>query len=310
MKSLATRVSLLLLPVLVAAQQPEGDWKGTLETNSLKLRLAFHIKKDAAGVYTGAIDSLDQGAVGIPADKVSFDAGKLRIEFPKLQAFFEGSVSADANTLTGEWSQRGNSVPMTLTRGVFAEAPKGRPLTGRERDFLIGHLERTRSLFLDSISGLTEAQWKFKAGPDRWSIAECAEHITVAEDFLFDITTTKIMKIPPAAEQVAKSEERLREDDEKILTRFADRSQKAQAPEPVRPTGRMSDAAEVKKAFTGKRDKTVQYARTTQDDVRNHAAAGPAGPMDAYQFLLMIAAHTERHVAQIQEVKGSPNYPK
>jgi hypothetical protein len=32
--------------------------------------------------------------------------------------------------------------------------------------------------------------------------------------------------------------------------------------------------------------------------------------MDAYQFLVMIAAHTERHVAQIQEVKATANYPK
>ena len=32
--------------------------------------------------------------------------------------------------------------------------------------------------------------------------------------------------------------------------------------------------------------------------------------MDAYQMFLMLAAHAERHVAQIAEVKASPGYPK
>jgi hypothetical protein len=31
---------------------------------------------------------------------------------------------------------------------------------------------------------------------------------------------------------------------------------------------------------------------------------------DAYQLILVIAGHTERHVAQIDEVKADPRYPK
>jgi hypothetical protein len=32
--------------------------------------------------------------------------------------------------------------------------------------------------------------------------------------------------------------------------------------------------------------------------------------MDAYQFLLLIAAHSARHTAQIKEVEGNSTYPK
>jgi hypothetical protein len=32
--------------------------------------------------------------------------------------------------------------------------------------------------------------------------------------------------------------------------------------------------------------------------------------MDGYEFVLFIAAHSERHTKQILEVKADPNYPK
>jgi len=32
--------------------------------------------------------------------------------------------------------------------------------------------------------------------------------------------------------------------------------------------------------------------------------------LDAYEFVLLIAAHSERHTKQILEVKADPNYPK
>jgi len=32
--------------------------------------------------------------------------------------------------------------------------------------------------------------------------------------------------------------------------------------------------------------------------------------MDAYQWILFIAAHSERHTKQLLEVKADPNFPK
>ena len=33
-------------------------------------------------------------------------------------------------------------------------------------------------------------------------------------------------------------------------------------------------------------------------------------PLDAYEWLLFVAAHSERHTKQILEVKADPNFPK
>jgi hypothetical protein len=34
------------------------------------------------------------------------------------------------------------------------------------------------------------------------------------------------------------------------------------------------------------------------------------GTNSVYQMILMIPAHTERHLEQLNEVKGSPGFPK
>ena len=44
-------------------------------------------------------------------------------------------------------------------------------ITMQEREAAIKYMEETRLKFLDSIKDLSEAQWKFKAAPDRWSAA-------------------------------------------------------------------------------------------------------------------------------------------
>jgi hypothetical protein len=61
--------------------------------------------------------------------------------------------------------------------------------------------------------------------------------------------------------------------------------------------------------FSQRRERTLEYVRTTQNALRMHFDSGASG-LDAYQWLLAIAGHTERHVLQINEVKADPRYPK
>jgi len=177
----------------------------------------------------------------------------------------------------------------------------------QEREFLLDQLQKSRRVFLDSLAGLSEAQLKFKPGPDRWSVAECAEHVAVTEDFLFDLVTEKILKAPVNPQLKSSG----REGDQQLLKMVVDRSKKATAPEPVRPTGRFADLAAVIDHFNASRDRTISFARATREDLRAHVSTGgPGGPMDAYQFLLLMAGHAERHTLQIEEVKAHQNFPK
>src|SRR5229473_4837825 len=76
-------------------------------------------------------------------------------------------------------------------------------LTKADRDKAVAELEGSRQAFLEATKGLSPAQWNFKAGPDRWSIAECAEHIALSEDFIFGVVTNQVLKSAPAPEKRA-----------------------------------------------------------------------------------------------------------
>ena len=63
-------------------------------------------------------------------------------------------------------------------------------------------------------------------------------------------------------------------------------------------------------SFMKNREKLIEYVKSTNEDLRNHVATLPFGMIDSYQFVLFIAAHSNRHTQQIIEVKADPNYPK
>jgi hypothetical protein len=180
-------------------------------------------------------------------------------------------------------------------------------LTAEERTKAIDYLKQTQKDFLAAVNGVSEAQWKFKAAPDHWSIAETAEHIAVTEQFIWDLVTGKIMKSPAAPEKKAE----VKGKEEIIMTKIPDRSRKAQAPEPLKPTGRWATREALTKEFESIRAKEIAYVTDTKEDLRSHFEDHPAvKTMDAWQWLLFNGAHCKRHTAQILEVKADPNYPK
>jgi len=189
----------------------------------------------------------------------------------------------------------------------WAQAAAPATLTSEERESALKSFQATRDNFLKSISGLSQKQWTFKPAPDRWSVAEVAEHITVSESAIFSLVQKQVMTSPAAPEK----RDQVKGKDEMILQRVPDRSHKAQAPEFLRPNGRWATEAELAKTFEDSRAATMEYIRTTNDDLRDHFFDHPVfGTLDGYQWLLLISAHSARHTAQIEEVKADPNFPK
>jgi DinB superfamily len=185
----------------------------------------------------------------------------------------------------------------------FSAFPK-QEVTSSEKEKTLQYLEKTKQGVLDATKGLSEAQWNFKAGPDRWSIAQCMEHIAAAEDYIRGLVIEKVMLAPAVPGRDVQAT------DDAILAKVPDRSKKAQAPEPIVPTNRYGSPDASVKHFVESRDKTEEFLKTTPG-LRDHAVDGPTGgKMDAYEFILLIAAHSERHTKQILEVKADPNYPK
>jgi uncharacterized damage-inducible protein DinB len=178
-------------------------------------------------------------------------------------------------------------------------------LAPADRERAVKYLEATRKNILEATKGLSEEQWNFKPAPDRWSVAEVTEHIVATEDMLFGMVTEQVMKAPPRP-----AGEDVKAIDELILTKVPDRTNKAQAPDALKPTNRYGSPEAALKHFVESRSRTINFLEKT-DDLRAHATDSPFGKkFDAYEWILFISAHSERHTKQINEVKADPNFPK
>ena len=172
-----------------------------------------------------------------------------------------------------------------------------------ERAALEADLDQTRDLFLRSVSGLTEEQLYWKASPDKWSVAQVAEHITAAESFIRG-AIEESMKAPASAEMLADARK-----EKMIRQMITDRSRKFEAPEPIQPTNRFGSVPATIAKFKTERAKTEQLVHDG-GDLRLYAADHPAGHLDAVGWFYFLSGHTERHVKQIEELKAMPDFPR
>jgi DinB superfamily len=184
-------------------------------------------------------------------------------------------------------------------------ALRAQDITKEERDQAVKYLEKTRAGVLEATKGLSAAQWNYKPATNRWSVAECMEHIAAAEDFIMGTVRTNVMTAPARTEAVD-----LKALDEAVLKNVPDRTTKIQAPEPLVPSNRFGTPQASLKHFEASRAKTIAFVKETKD-LRGHAIDSPLGKkLDAYEWVLLIAAHSERHTKQIEEVKADPGFPK
>jgi hypothetical protein len=189
--------------------------------------------------------------------------------------------------------------------GLASSVLKAQSLSPAERDKAIKYLKETRAGVLKATKGLSEAQWNFKPATNRWSVAEVTEHLAAAEDFLMVMIQEKVMTAPARTEPAD-----IKVLDEFVLQKVPDRSNKVQAPEPLEPNNRFGSPKDSLKHFQASRAKTIEYVKDTKG-LRDHAVDSPLGkPLDGYEWILLIAAHSERHTKQINEVKADPNFPK
>lgn len=193
---------------------------------------------------------------------------------------------------------------LVLATGTGAQISSDPKMTRAERAELIELLSKSEKEFLQAVEGLTDQQWAFKPGPDRWSVAECAEHIVLAEALLFETATRSL-----TAASDEKWEATLSKTD--VLRRaLPNRSTKVDAPDAIKPRQAMT-RQQLMTRFREQRARALAYAQETEAPLKAHTAANPFfGPLNAHQWLLYIPLHHARHNLQIAEVKTSTDYPR
>jgi len=92
-----------------------GSWLGKLEVSSISLRIVFNLSvigKDSLGA---TMDSPDQGAKDIKLGPVNIDNEIIKISAPILLGEYFGTIKNDT-LIEGTWTQRGNTLPLNLTK--------------------------------------------------------------------------------------------------------------------------------------------------------------------------------------------------
>jgi len=183
-------------------------------------------------------------------------------------------------------------------------------LTAQELDQCRSYVKRTGEAVLAATANLSPAQWNFKSAPDRGSIAEVLEHVVVIQELV----------LGPIREQLAQAPVSANRDyahiDAIIVNQFPVRAMRLQAPEPGQPTGRFTPDAALERLITncGWLREYVESTpdlrlRVIQSMPLKAVTKGEFEHMDGYQWVLGVAAHTERHTKQIREVQGHADYP-
>ena len=168
-------------------------------------------------------------------------------------------------------------------------------------------IEKVNARFNSSISGLSEAQENFRPAPDRWTIAENVEHISIVNSGFLRLTY-KLLKQAEADPKPAREDLRM---PPVTLTDMGEQKHgKMEAPETVRPKGDVPVAQSVTKNQQAIDDLIKLQPRLDPIDLSELKWPHPfLGQLNLYQWLVLLGEHVERHRLQIEGVKSSPQFP-
>lgn len=123
-------------PSASAATSPAivGDWAGNLKAGPAELRLVLHITAAKDGTLAGTLDSIDQGANGIPVSSITLKDSKLSLTVDAVHGTYEGTVNKDASEIAGTWSQ-GQPLELNFKRAQpHAAVPAPKPAAPSDID--------------------------------------------------------------------------------------------------------------------------------------------------------------------------------
>lgn len=163
-------------------------------------------------------------------------------------------------------------------------------------------LDAARARLLGAVEPLTAEQLAFRPSPERWSVAEIVEHLSVTEPRVTRILAALVGKLEAAGARpdAARFEP-------VSVAQFVERSrgEKYQAPDEIRPRGLpLADSL----AALGDSRAKLSALRPRVERVDGSLARFPHpawGPLNLYQWIAFVGLHERRHLAQIEALKAA-----
>ena len=113
--------SILTICLICGAQTKPGvagHWEGSIEVPSGPFKVIVDIDKNSSGAWIGDIDLPSQGVKDMPFDSITVTGSSITFVLVAIQGGpkFQGKLSDDGDTISGEFSQGANSYPFSLKR--------------------------------------------------------------------------------------------------------------------------------------------------------------------------------------------------
>ena len=178
------------------------------------------------------------------------------------------------------------------------------PTTAAERDFAAKPLAESRERLVALVRRLSPTQMAYKPAPERWSIAENLEHVVLVEHRGRGFVENALRQAPDPARHSGYPGS-----PESLLAMLRDRTHPRRSVEPIQPAGRWPHDQLLNK-FEDARKRTCELLAATAADLYAHFSPHPLfGDLSCFQWLLVLAAHCDRHRAQSEEVMAGEGFP-
>ncbi len=184
---------------------------------------------------------------------------------------------------------------------ALVSVPAIAQLSQGERDFAVKYLNATHNNIVETVKNLPDEAFNYKPENGGWSVANALEHILLTENTFYGMAQQTV------ANPENKTDADLSQKDGVIIGMLANRGTKVKTAAPFEPTGKWDSKQAMIDELEKSRNMLTKYLNSTDDKLRKHKASLPFGEVDMYQLMLIIAAHSQRHTAQMQEVLAEYN---
>jgi len=133
-----------------------GEWFGKLSAAGTEVTIVLRFSTGADGALHTVLDVPEQGVKGWPARNVELDDGHFSAVLPGPRAKVTGMLKGEQ--IVGEWSQLGNSYPLTLKKGRYVAVPIYLNLPAAAREQLKGRWSGTLNNLAVAMRFETDAQ--------------------------------------------------------------------------------------------------------------------------------------------------------
>ena len=181
---------------------------------------------------------------------------------------------------------------------IVSASPNSILTLASDREKLLALLRESRERFVSSFAGVHDEQCRRRPAEGCWSVLDCVEHVAAAETFMLGLLKGARRPRPAGAANR-----------EKIFwQRMTDRSVRAESPQGGRPRGRFANLEEARKQFEISRAGTIGFVEDNKEDLRATEVTHPLpmfGDVSAFEMVIIMAKHAERHALQIEEVRNA-----